>query len=46
MENKKRFLKPEAEVMAFNNDDILAAVSGITIGDSEVPWFEDNPSNP
>ena len=40
MENKKEFLKPEAEIIAFNNDDILAAVSGV-IDDSEVPWYED-----
>ena len=39
MENKKRFLKPEAETIEFKAEDIIMA-SGVTIGDSEVPWYE------
>lgn len=39
MKNKKEFLKPEAELVEFSNEDIITG-SGVTIGDSEVPWYE------
>ena len=43
MKNEKRFIKPEAQVIEFLNDDIITDSS---IGDINYPWWNDNEDLP
>ena len=39
MKNKKRFLIPEAEIIRFNNDDIILTSGEGDIGEINHPWW-------
>lgn len=44
--NEKKFLKPNAEIINFFNDDIITTSSDIDeVLTGEIPWYEPQPND-